>query len=345
MTKKDKAYLSDSLDRVFTEDDNFSGSVLITKSGMLLLKKGYGLAVKSEKIENSSSAKFLIGSVTKQFTGMSVMQLYANKLIDIEDVLSNYLPDFPHGDKIKLIHLISHSSGIIDYANEATKELAAMPVKQVTKEDIIRMVQDKPLNFDPGTQFRYSNTGYLVLGYIIEKVSGLSYDKYLKDNIFDPLRMTNTGVFDMENPPVNLATGYSNDSKPVEYFKANPESDNFNTIATLAGFGAGCLYSNIEDLYIWNQTMKSDRLLSQHYMNLIFTPYETEKLMAPYGFGWRITNDVDFGKLYSHGGGIPGYHSMNLWYVDQDITIVILENTDQMSNGANLVKASMKLLI
>ncbi len=342
MKETDTAALTDRLDQIFAEDKTFSGSVLIAQAGTVLLKRGYSMADTANNIKNSSTTKFLIGSVTKHFTGMSIMQLYTKGLIEIDDKLSKYLPDFPRGDEIKLIHLISHSSGIMDFANETVNELVAMPVDQISKENIIRMIKDKPLDFDPGTQFRYSNTGYLMLGYIIEKVSGISYKEYLQQNLFNPLDIKNTGVFSIDYPPENMATGYFIDSKPVKYDEE--KGDNFNNIATIASYGAGCLYSTVEDLYIWNQTMKTENLLPKKFMDMIFTPYLTEKLMAPYGFGWRIMNDVNLGKVYSHGGGIPGFSASNIWYADRDVTIVVLTNRDQYAARLDAINTVMQAI-
>ena len=336
-----KEALVERLNKVFSGDKTFSGGVLIARGGDVLLHKGYGMADKEKSISITSETKFLIGSVTKQFTGMAIMQLYADGLLDFEDPLSMYLSDFPRGDEIRLYHLLSHTSGIVDYANEATAELLAMTPDQITSENIIRMVREKPLNFNPGTQFQYSNSGYLILGHILEKASDTSYGEYLRTHIFSPLGMLRTGVFEIGRPPEKLAVGYTADSNPVRY----AEEDRFNIIATKASFGAGCLFSTTQDLYIWDQAMQTEKLLPKQYMKILLTPFKLPQVTAPYSFGWRINTDASFGTELSHTGGIPGFSAGNFLFTDNDTTVIILTNNDQYGAQREALKNSAMLAV
>ena len=209
--------LAERLDEVLTGFTEFSGSVLIGRSGCVLLSKGYGMADAGKELENTTETRFLVGSVTKQFTSMAVMQLYAKGLLDIGDKLSKYVPDFTRGDEIVLQNLLNQNSGIMDFLNDEPELLSTLPTEALSTEYVIGLVKDKPLKFEPGSKYSYSNTNYLLLGYIVEQVSGMSYGDYLKKNIFEPLGMSDTGVVDVAHLPENMAVGNWRTGTPAPF--------------------------------------------------------------------------------------------------------------------------------
>src|SRR3990172_579170 len=171
--------------------EQFSGSILIAKGGNILVSKGYGMANYELDVPNGPKTKFRIGSVTKQFTAMAIIQLQEKGLLIFNDPLSKFIPDYPRGNEITLLHLLNHTSGIFNY-NES-KELQEKMKYPISLERLVESFKNTPLEFTPGEKYQYSNSNYVLLTYIIEKVSGKSYETYLQENIFQPLGMNNSG--------------------------------------------------------------------------------------------------------------------------------------------------------
>jgi len=186
---------------------NFSGSILIAKEGRILLSKGYGMANLEHDVPNTPQTIFRLGSVTKQFTSMAIMQLQEKQLLNVDDPIAKYLPTYPNGEEITIHHLLTHTSGVPDFTSFPDYEKTMMLPSPVEKT--IERFKDKPLEFTPGEKFKYSNSGYILLGYIIEKVSGKSYEEFLKENIFQPLNMMNTGYDHHHTLLKHRASGYS----------------------------------------------------------------------------------------------------------------------------------------
>lgn len=330
------AALSNELDQIFANDKNFCGSVLVAQNGKVLLDKGYGMADITNKIANTSTTKFAIGSITKQFTSMSIVQLYAQGQLDIDDRLSKYFPDFLRGDEITLRNLLTHTSGIIDFL-VLHSSLSELPSSE---DQVIKQLETRALIFDPGTQWSYSNSNYLILGYILQKVSGLSYYQYLSQNIFQPLSMNNTGIIFDNGQKTFSVIGYSAypDGKPIS---EDTKALSMDRIV----YGAGCLYSTVEDLNLWDQALNTEQLLPKKYIDMIFTPYVTDKLTTNYGLGWEIINDPNFGSVFRHGGAIDGFTAYNYRYVDKDITVIILTNLDRYGGIDMLNTSVMQTLV
>ncbi len=342
--------LSEPLDQIFTdyEADAFSGSVLIEKDGEVILYKGYGMADTEGGVNNTPDTKFLIGSVTKQFTAMAIMQLYEKGLLDIRDKLSAYIPDFPQGADIELTNLLTMTSGIVDYMNDSPPLVDEMPSDELSMENIIEKIMTMPLKFEPGSKYSYCNTNYLILSYIVENVSGLSYADYLSQNIFEILGMENTGVYDIDNPPENMAKGNWSADKPVCYYTQSGEIDPESANATIAGYGAGSLYSTVADLYLWDQAISTEKLLSKEYMELIFT----QTVLVPgaiipsdYGFGWIIQSDADFGTIWEHTGALGGFRAFNGIFIEEDIKVIILYNNMTFTDRDKLLPAVKQALL
>ncbi|MCX8129155.1 MAG: serine hydrolase [Clostridia bacterium] len=300
---------------------NFQGSVLIAKEGNILINRGYGAADFLQSTKNTSQTRFAIGSVTKQFTAMAIMQLQEKGLLSVEDKLSEYYPDFKRGDEITIHNLLTHSSGIPNYTD--------MPeyIRQITKiykaEDIISFLKDKPLDFDPGKEYKYSNSGYLLLGGIIESASKLSFDEYLKNNIFDPLGMKDSGVCYDSGKKGSQVSGH------IGYLDIYNVDDE---MATKVAHSAGNIYSTVEDLYRWDRALYTEKLVSKTAMEKIFTPHIDTKGMGYYGYGWVIS-ESELGKGVMHSGFTLGFSADFRRYVDRDITIIVLANKDHMNTS------------
>ncbi|OPZ94549.1 MAG: Penicillin-binding protein 4* [Firmicutes bacterium ADurb.Bin419] len=293
----------------------FHGSVLVAKEGKILLDKGYGNANYEQGIENTSKTTFPIGSVTKQFTAMAVMQLYEKGLLTLEDKLSNYITDFPGAETITIKQLLTHTSGIVSYT-EMQEFLTSMP-EDMSLEYLINMVKEKTLEFEPGTKWKYSNTGYIILGYIVEKVSGVSLEEYLNLNIFEPLDMKNTGVCYKDDIKMFDSTGY------VGFLDLTEIDDE---IILRGAHGAGYLYSTVEDLYRWDRSLYTDKLVKKETMDMIFTGYEDTQSFGKYGLGWFVREDESLGKVVFHGGNTLSFTADISRYIDKDMTIIMTIN-------------------
>src|SRR5260370_30030626 len=190
----------------FTQMKDFSGAVLIAKGGKILVRKGYGMANYELDIPNSSQTKFQIASLSKTFTAAAIVLVQKQGLLSFDDPLSKFLPDFPNGEKIKISHLLTYSSGIPDFY--ALPEYDELKTKPMTLSGWIALLKTKPLDFEPGKQSSYSNSGYALLALIIEKVSSKSYEQFLRERIFAPLKMEHTGIWDDSRIITNRASGY-----------------------------------------------------------------------------------------------------------------------------------------
>jgi len=308
-TAKEIVSKADEYIGAYLKMGKFSGSVLIAKDGDILLKKGYGMANYEHDVPNTPKTKFRLGSITKQFTSIAIMQLQEKGLLNVNDPIKKYIPDYPDGEKITIRHLLTHTSGIPSFTSFPNYRETMMLLSPV--EMTIERFKDKSLEFMPGEKYKYSNSGYILLGYIVEKVSKKSYEEYLKENIFHPLNMTNTG-YDHHSPILkHRASGYSLNG---DGFINAPYID------MSIPHGAGALYSTVEDLYIWDKALYTEKLVSKSSLDKIFTPYREN-----YGYGWQITESFNR-KHISHGGGINGFRTYISRYVDDDVCIIVLSN-------------------
>ena len=255
----------DKLISAYAEYGKFNGSVLVAEKGKVIYKKGFGLADMEWNIPNQPDTKHRLGSITKQFTAMSIMQLVEQGKLKLDVPISTYLPDYPkkNGDVITIHHLLTHSSGI--------PNMTSFPgfVKDVMRNSyspvqLVNMSADSTLQFKPGERFAYSNSGYILLGYIIEKVTGKSYEQVLQENIFTPLKMNNTGYDHHGTLLKNRASGYEKNGR--RYVNAN-------FIDMSVPHAAGALYSTVEDLYLWDQALYGNQLLRKENMDLLFTKH------------------------------------------------------------------------
>ncbi len=310
----------DNYVNAYVKQGKFSGSVLIAKNGKILLYKGYGMANYAYNIPNTPQTKFRLGSITKQFTAMAIMQLQEKGLLNVNDTVSKYISDYPNGDKITIHELLTHTSGIPNLTDfPEYKNIKKIPY---TLEQLIAIFKDKPLDFKPGETFKYSNSGYILLSYIIEKSSGKTYETVLQENIFTPLGMNNTGYDHASIIIKNRASGYSMNGDSII---------NADYIDMSFPSGAGGLYSTVKDMYLWDQALYTKKLLPKKSLAIIFTPSVKLNKNDPesfyYGYGWCM------GKIHNHNfvghdGGIDGFSTSIGRYPDDKICIIILSNND-----------------
>lgn len=312
----------DKLLNLYHEYGQFNGSVLVAEQGEVIYKKGFGMANMEWDIPNEPNTKHRLGSITKQFTAMLILQLVADDAVDLEALITSYLPDYPKetGDQITIHHLLTHTSGIPNYTAFPNffKEESRNPY---TPDEFVEVFAHKKLDFTPGERFSYSNSGYFLLGVIAEKLTGKTYEQLLHDNIFTPVGMNDTGYDNHEDIVKNRATGYEKN----EYGYVNS-----NYLDMSIPYAAGSMYSTVEDLYLWDQALYTNKLLPQALMDLYFKPYVPAFGDGHYAYGWgvgreMIGNTEDSVEAISHGGGINGFNT-NISRVTSDKSLVVLLN-------------------
>ncbi len=295
------------------QSNKFSGAVLVANQGKAVLSKGYGLANYEHDIANTPETKFRLGSITKQFTAMCVLILQEQGKLSVRDPVSKYVEDSPDTWKpITIHHLLSHTSGIPGFTEFPDNlERERLPA---TVDGTVKRFKDKPLDFQPGEKFKYSNSGYVLLGYIIERVTGKTYEKVVKDNIFTPLRMKSSGY---DHPWIvlnNRASGYGwRDGKRVNCIHFEMDTPH----------AAGGLYSTVEDLLLWDQALYTEKLVSRKSLDSMFTPVK-----GIYGYGWFIGERASH-KYVEHGGGIAGFLTYLARYPEEKLTVIVLSNFER----------------
>jgi CubicO group peptidase (beta-lactamase class C family) len=292
-------------------------AVLVARDGKVLLSQGFGMADLSHDVPISATTKFRIGSITKQFTAAAILKLQEEGRLSVSDKLTKFIPDYPRGDEVTIRHLLTHTSGIKSFTSKP--DFLATAASSATSEQMIDSFKHEPFDFDPGSKFAYDNSGYFLLGAIIEKVSGQSFNDYLRDTFFEPLGMHDTGVHTSTAVLKNEATGYG--------YEGGKTTKALDWDMSRAG-AAGNLYSTVEDLMRWNEGVFGGRILSKESLQAAFTPVKLdsgEEPMMAYGYGWVIGERRGL-KTISHSGGLNGWSAQLTRYVDQNTTVVVLHN-------------------
>jgi len=279
---------------------DFSGVVLIARGDKVLLRKSYGMANYELGVSHSGDTRFRIASLTKTFTAAAIVMLKERGLLNFDDHLDKYLPDFPNGEKITIKHLLSHSGGV------PNPDYADLFYKQMPLDDLIESFKNKPLDFEPGTKGQYSSAGYVLLARIVEKVSGKSYDDFLRECIFEPLRMAHTGSFGQAGMVYKRASGYVAGPGPTAL-------ENAPVMNTSSLVGSGSLCSTVDDLYRWAKAVRSEKL------------FKRSGLKYPYGWGKRSQGGHDY---IVQSGLIPGFMSHMIIFLDQPVYVICLSNIE-----------------
>jgi len=290
----------------FVSNQKFMGSVLIAKGDTVLMDKGYGFADLARRTPNSPKTRFMLASVSKQFTAASILLLEERGKLRLDDSVRKYLPSTPAAwGKITIFNLLTHTSGIPNYTSfqEASFSTPTTPDKQIAT------FINKPLDFSPGERWSYSNSNYVLLGYLVQRISGESYGTFLKQNIFLPLKMRDSGYDPRRNEA--LAIGYyTPGDRPVPAPPIEPS----------ASFAAGGLYSTTRDLLIWERALFGGRVLSPSSLEKMTTPFKNR-----YALGLIV--DKTNGPLSIwHGGFILGAYTRLVYYPQDELTVVVLSN-------------------
>jgi CubicO group peptidase (beta-lactamase class C family) len=292
----------------YVDAQMFMGSVLVAKNGKVIFSKGYGMADLEWNVANSSTTRFNIASMTKQFTAASILLLEERGKLRTDDPIKKFFPDAPASwDKITIYHLLTHTSGI---SNDAATYEPGPPEKLV--------LRDAPLNFQPGEQWAYTNLGYIVLGYLLEKISGQTYEEFVQENIFRPLEMKDSGLISFVTVIPRRATGYWPGSKGIE----NAERPD-----PRYGFSAGALYSTTEDLLRWEEGLLGGRLLKPASLRKMTTPFKSD-----YACGLYV-HRVNGRLLIEHDGNNIGFNADMAYYSEEKLAVIVLANLNGTVTG------------
>ena len=301
----------DTLLNAYASQFKFSGVAFVVKEGKVLIEKGYGYKNFAKKIPNHPNGIFQIGSITKQFTSIVILRLQEQGKLNVQDKLSKYISDFPGSDRITVEHLLTHTSGIYNYTND-NRFMNNESLKHVELDRMIAMMKEKPLEFTPGSKFSYSNSNYILLGYIIQKVSGKPYEQMVRELIFTPLQMNQSG-FDFKNlKDTNKVVGYLVIENTLQLLAPIVDSS--------ASFAAGAIYSSAGDLYKWHKALYTDKVISKASIEKAFTPK-----LNKYGYGWTI-DSIKGKRIIRHNGGIFGFTSDMVRIPADDVCIILLCN-------------------
>ncbi len=307
----------DEVVQSYVRDKTFMGTVLVARGGDVILSKGYGSANLEWNIANTPVTKFRLGSLTKQFTAASILLLVERGKLMLEDPIRKYIPDAPAAwDKITIFNLLTHTSGIPNFTS--LPEYKSLQLVEAPVAKTIATVRDKPLDFPPGEKMSYSNSGYLVLGYVIERVTGGRYEQFVTDNIFTPLGMKDSGYDSNTAIIPRRAAGYTPSA-------AGPVNAGY--IHMSIPHAAGALYSTTEDLLRWEQGLFGGKLISAASLAKMTTPFKND-----YAFGLTVRT-VSGRKVIHHGGGIDGFNTFLAYYPDTKVTIAVLANINGQAPG------------
>jgi len=328
----------DSLLQQYAALDQFSGTVLVARKGEVILAKGYGLANREWKIPAKPGTRFRIASLTKQFTGMLIMQLKQANKLDLQASITKYLPWYPPeiGDRVTIHQLLTHTSGIPNFTNRSNFFSEVSHRDYSTRSFVEQFCRDS-LEFEPGTRFNYSNSGYYILGAIIEAITHKTYGEVLKERILDVAGMSNTGIDDPREIIPDRAEGYE-----LPYGKW--ENSRFiNSSATIGA--AGDMYSTAEDLHRWDRALYGDKLLSDENKRIYFTPY-----LNGYAYGLGVVkivigNEKDSATLMAHTGGINGFRTKILRIIETGEVIIALSNTSDDHSVVDISQITLNILL
>ncbi len=297
--------------------DLFSGCVLIARGDEVLFEKAYGEANKDWQIANTPDTRFNIASGTKPFTGVAIMMLVEEGRVNLNDPVSKYLPDFPFGDSITLFHCLTHTSGLGHYTDEYTEKMHTIRGFDALLQQFI---YKEKLLFEPGSRYSYSNSGVVVLGAIIEKVSGMEYGEFLQTRIFDPLEMHHTCWKMPEEVIEKRASGYihtlSGGYLETSLLVSPPTS-------------ATGLRTTVGDLHLFLRGIASNRLLKEESREIMLTPFMMDDL-GPYALLWYAYDSTivthEKCRVVGHYGGQPGFRAFYMYYTDIDLSVIVLSN-------------------
>jgi CubicO group peptidase (beta-lactamase class C family) len=293
-------------------------TVIVTRDGQTVFRKAYGMADVARHVAMTPDSVLRIGSITKQFTSTAILMLADEGKLSVSDDISKYLPGYPtHGKQITIEHLLTHTSGIVSYTSKPS--FRDVMAKDMTVAQMIDSFKNDKLDFEPGAQWRYNNSGYFLLGAIIEKLSGMPYAKFVEQRIFVPLGMNNTAYAGYERGAAPRAAGHT--GAPGRYEPSTP-------LSMALPYAAGALVSTVDDLARWDAAVSSGKLLKAASWQQAFTPYTLDGgAPTKYGYGWMF-DKVQGAPAIGHGGGINGFRSFALRVPSEKLYVAVLTNSD-----------------
>jgi CubicO group peptidase (beta-lactamase class C family) len=292
-------------------------AILVQKGGRTIFRKGYGMADIELGVPVEPDMVFRLGSITKQFTAVSILMLAEQGKLGLQDEITKFLPDYPtQGRKITIEHLLTHTSGIQSYTDMS--EWLPLWRKDFTLPELIDLFKNKPMKFEPGERWSYNNSGYVLLGAIIEKVSGQTYEQFVDTHIFKPLGLKGSCYDSTERIIPRRVPGYELGQKGIV---------NASYLSMTQPYAAGSLASTVDDLAVWSQAVFAGRLVKKEWLDKAFTPFRLKNgESSGYGFGWFITNYQGH-RIVEHGGGINGFSTYEMTLPEDGIFIAILTNS------------------
>lgn len=319
----------DSIIKAFAGINKFNGTALIHYQNKNIFERSYGWQDAEKKIPNQNQSVYQIASLTKSFTALMIVKLSEEGKLSVKDPLSKFIPDYPRGNEITIEHLLTHTSGIYEVLRNKEYFSLLHTGKTIAKNKELSFFKNEPLDFEPGTQFSYTNSGYILLGMIIEKVTGLSYEDAVRKTILSPLKMTHTGFNYMA-----LKSPYK--TVPYSYISKTKQEKTQVWNSTLTG-PAGQIYSTVEDLYNYYIGLRDYKIVSKEAFKKATTPF-----LSGYGYGWFI-DDLYGKKLINHGGNIEGSTSYFALLPEDDLCIILLNNitSKKLEKAGNTILAAL----
>ncbi|MGZ8558211.1 MAG: serine hydrolase [Chitinophagaceae bacterium] len=319
--QKNDKQLAIGFDKMLSEQfkiNETGATALVARNGQIIYNKGFGMANLELNVPMQADHVFRIGSITKQFTAIAILQLMEQGKLNLQDEITRFIPEYPtQGYKITVEHLLTHTSGIQDFSR--MKDSAKKITGDVTPSEMIDYFKNQPMRFAPGTKWEYSNSGYFLLGYIIEKITAKTYAEYLEENFFKPLCMTNSL--------------YASNTKIIKnrvgtYIGGEYGYENAPTLSMTHPYAAGSIQSTVEDLFKWHQAVHAYKLVKKESLDKAFTRYKlTNGKETAYGYGWRLGYVYESPSIW-HGGLISGSITMAVYLPKEDVFVAVFSNCE-----------------
>ena len=319
-------------DKILSEQ-NFENSpgfvALVAKNNQVIYRKAFGYANLELDVKLKPENIFRIGSITKQFTAAAILKLEEEGKLSLQDDIKKFIDDYPaHGHTITVEHLLTHTSGIKSYTGMREWN-SEMRKKDFTPVEMIDFFKNQPMDFAPGEKFLYNNSGYFLLGYIIEKISEKTYEEYIQETFFTPLGMKNSSYGNPSEVIKNRAAGYQ---------KKDDEFVNAEFLSMTQPYAAGSLLSTVDDLYTWYTAVMNDKVISRENRQKAHSSYKLNNgKPTGYGYGWSLGN-IQNSPMIEHGGGINGYLTASLWLPDEKVFVAVFSNCNAMPPQNTAIK-------
>ncbi|MDG5491285.1 serine hydrolase [Psychroserpens sp. SPM9] len=307
----------DSVLATVFKNKNEPGAVfLVAKNGKSIYRKAFGKSNIELDVDMLPENVFQIGSMTKQFTAIAVMMLEEQNKLNVNDTVSKFIPEYPNGNNITLHHLLTHTSGIKDFTK--MKSIMSIAKEDLTPKELVDFLKDEPAVFKPGEKFEYNNSGYVILGYVIELITGNTYEDFIETNIFEKLAMNNSRYANDREIVKNRAYGYHN----------RGDFTNKMYVSLNIPYASGSLMSTVDDMLKWQEAIDNNLLVSQRTIDKVFRKNSLNTgEQFDYGYGWHL-KAIEGVPTREHGGSIFGFKSMGIYVPSLDIYVIGFSNCD-----------------